>query len=66
MGEKDAAEGTRQKHIQMGAEAIVKPRYNTSEAAFVQATKTHKANLANEKNYTEMDPQRYPYKTRLL
>ena len=56
MGEKDAAKGTRQMHIQMGAEAIAKPRYNMYEAAYIRATKKHKANMAKTTNHTEMDP----------
>ena len=50
----------------MGAEAIASPRYKPSKAAYVQATKEHKANMANEKNHKEVDAQGYPYKTRLL
>ena len=39
MGKKDAAKGTRRKHIQMGAEAIAKPRYNPCEEAYKPTTK---------------------------
>ena len=50
----------------MGAKAVAPTRYKPSRAAYVQATKEHKANMAKETQHKEVDPQGYPYKTRLL
>ena len=66
MGEEDAAEGTREMYIQMGAKTFAKKSHCLYEAANKLATKTHKAGMANEKNHREVDPYRYAYKTRLL
>ena len=56
MGQKDAAKGTRHRHIQMGAKAIAPTRYKPSRAVYIQATKEHKANMAKKANHSEMDP----------
>ena len=63
MGKKDAAKGTRKKHIQMGAEATANNPY---EEAYKPATKKHKANMAKEANHKEVDPQGSPYKARIF
>ena len=66
MGEKDAAEGTRATHIQMGAKALAKQSHYLYKAANKLATYTHKTNMASEDNHREMDPQGFPHKARLL
>ena len=56
MGKKDAAESTREKHIQTGAKTIAKPNYNPGEAVYNPAARKHKANMAKKANHSEMDP----------
>ena len=66
MGKEYAAKGTRHRHIQMGAKAVAPTRYKPSRAAYVQAIKEYKANMAKETWHKEVDPQGSPDKTRLL
>ena len=56
MGKKDAAESTREKHIQMVAKTIAKPSYNPGEAVYNLAARKHKANMSKKANHSKMDP----------
>ena len=56
LGKKDAAESTRENHIQMVAKTIAKPSYNPGEAIYNPAVRKHKANMAKKANHSEMDP----------